>query len=431
MNGTTLALAVAALLLGAAIGYLLAAVGSRRTGYELRAAAARSEGLEAKLDTLTEEHSSLVGEAAVLREKLQQAEKSREEVQQSIAESTKALELAVARKMQEYIETLAKGATETFAERAEISFNRLVGPMDEELKRLDQVLDGMKTSQAEQLGGLGQALSDLVKTHIPELRTQTANLAQALSAPSVRGSWGEVQLKRVIELAGMTNYCDFDEQTSFSDDRGIARPDVVVHLPGGREIVIDAKVPLEAYLRLNKAADERERTEARAAHARQLESMIKDLASRNYGSRLKNSLDFVVLFVPGESMLADALAEKPALFEEAFAKSVVVASPSTLLPLLKAVAYGWRSEALERNAAKIAEIGQELYKRMTTFRGHLDRVGSGLSQAVTAFNAGVGSYEGRIVPQARRLLEHGIEGSEEELRAPREVGGLPRQVEQG
>ncbi len=407
MNGTALALVAVALLVGTALGYLIAASKSSRA------------------------NSASIGEIATLKEKLRQAEVGRQALEGSIEASTQAIELAVSRKMKEYTDQLARGATETFAGQAKRSFEGLVGPLAEELKRLDAALDGMRTSQSEQLGGLGQALSELVTTHIPQLRDQTASLARAMSAPSTKGLWGEVQLKRVIELAGMTRYCDFDEQPSFSDNRGTARPDVVVHLPGGREIVIDAKVPLDAFFRLSDAQGEEERRELRKAHAVQLESMIKDLASRNYGSRLKNSLDFVVLFVPGESMLTEALAAKPDLFEVAFARSVVIASPNTLLPLLKAVAYGWRSQALEQNAAAIATIGQELYGRLTVFREHLEKVGSSLSRAVSAFNASVGSYESRILPQTRRLLEHGIEGSEDDLRAPQEVDRLPRQVERG
>lgn len=399
-----------ALIVGVLLGYLIGHRDRPDTGMTEELNQLRGE-LESKSKSLTE----ALQDNARLEERLSATAIVREELDRSIEYVHSLLETRVSTAMQGYTEELATRAEKTFSSTAKTSFEQLVQPVDEELKRLNTELRDLQDNRRQQFGALGKSLEDLMTIHLPQLRQQTDSLVKALRQPAVRGGWGEVQLRRVIELAGMTRYSDFEEQPTFSDDAGRSRPDVVIHLPGNRCIAVDAKAPLDAFLRMTEADNDEERLRFRLAHAKQLESMVHDLASRRYAERIHNSLDFVVLFLPGEAFLSEALAAQPSLFEDAFSQSVIIASPATLLPLLKAVAFGWRSEALEQNAAQIAAIGRDLYQRLSTFRDHLARMGGGLASAVKAYNDGVGSLDRRVLPSARRFLDHGIEGKEGEL----------------
>jgi DNA recombination protein RmuC len=400
-----------ALIVGVLVGYL---IGHRHRRDEAGLVSECSQ-LRQELETKSQSLTESMQDKARLEERLSAAAVIREELDRSIEYVHSLLETRVSTAMQGYTEELAARAERTFSSTAKTSFEQLVQPVDEELKRLNTELRDLQDNRRQQFGALGKSLEDLMTIHLPQLRQQTDSLVKALRQPAVRGGWGEIQLRRVIELAGMTRYCDFEEQPTFSDDAGRSRPDVVIHLPGDRCIAVDAKAPLDAFLRMTEADSDEKRLEFRLAHARQLDAMVHDLASRRYAERLHNSLDFVVLFLPGEAFLSEALAAQPSLFEDAFSQSVIIASPSTLLPLLKAVAFGWRSEALEQNAAQIAAIGRDLYQRLSTFRDHLAKMGGGLASAVKAYNDGVGSLDRRVLPSARRFLDHGIEGKEGEL----------------
>jgi len=239
-------------------------------------------------------------------------------------------------------------------------------------------------------------------------RRETRNLVTALRRPEVRGRWGELTLRRLVELAGLTEHCDFTEQLQLVGEDGALRPDLVVHMPDARDLVIDAKTPLEAYLTALEAATEEERVTALRRHAQQVETRVRELAAKTYWSQFARSPEFAVLFLPGDQFLSAALAERPELLESALAQSVIIATPSTLIALLKAVAYGWRQSAVAQNAAQIRDLGQELYRRLGTFNGHLGRMGQRLATAVEAYNAAVGSLERGVLPQARRFGELGV-----------------------
>jgi DNA recombination protein RmuC len=230
----------------------------------------------------------------------------------------------------------------------------------------------------------------------------------ALRRPEVRGRWGELTLRRLVELAGLSEHCDFTEQLQVVGEEGALRPDLVVHMPDARDLVIDAKTPLEAYLASLEAPSDEERQQALRRHAQQVETRVRELASKSYWTQFERSPEFAVLFLPGDQFLSAALAERPELLESALGQNVIIATPSTLIALLKAVAYGWRQSAVAHNAALIRDLGQELYRRLGTFNGHLGRMGQRLGSAVEAYNAAVGSLERQVLPQARRFSELGV-----------------------
>jgi DNA recombination protein RmuC len=249
----------------------------------------------------------------------------------------------------------------------------------------------------------------------------------ALRRPEVRGRWGELTLRRVVELAGLSEHCDFTEQLTLGASGNMQRPDMVVHLPEGRELVIDAKTPLEAYLEAIEAPTEELRATALARHAQQLEAHVRELSSKSYWSQFEHSPEFAVLFLPGDQFLSSALAVRPDLIDNALRSSVIIATPSTLIGLLKAVAHGWRQAAVAENAARIRDLGQDLHRRLTVFIAHLNRTGRQLGGAVEAYNSAVGSLERQVMPGARKFSELGaatgeplpsLEPIEQPVRAP-------------
>ena len=264
------------------------------------------------------------------------------------------------------------------------------------------------------------------------LQSETANLVTALRAPSVRGQWGEIQLKRVVEMAGMVAQCDFSEQVTAAGD-GVdndqrVRPDLVVHLPGGKNIVIDAKAPLKAYLDALEAEDPEERRGHLESHSRQVRRHIAQLASKSYWSQFEPTPEFVVMFLPSEGIFSAALEQDPSLLEYGVDQRVIVASPTTLIALLRAVAYGWTQEKLAKNAQDISQLGRELYDRLASLSGHIQKVGRGLDRAVSSYNDAIGSLEGRVLVSARRLKDLGT-GSRAELVAPQAVDRRTRPLQ--
>jgi DNA recombination protein RmuC len=233
-------------------------------------------------------------------------------------------------------------------------------------------------------------------------------LVTALRRPEVRGRWGELTLRRLVELAGMSEHCDFTEQLQVIGDEGALRPDLVVHMPESRDLVVDVKTPLDAYLEALEATTEEARLIQLKRHAQHVETRVRQLASKNYWAQFERSPEFAVLFLPGDQFLSSALAERPELLETALKQNVIIATPSTLIALLKTVAYGWRQSAVAQNAAIIRELGQELYRRLGNFTGHLARAGARLGAAVEAYNAAVGSLERQVLPQARRFTDLGV-----------------------
>ena len=293
----------------------------------------------------------------------------------------------------------------TWRER-EQAFQALVDPIRSALEKTEVQVASMERERREAFISLRTQIETLAQGH-SALQRETRNLVTALRRPEVRGRWGELTLRRVVELAGLSEHCDFTEQPSIGVAGAMLRPDLVVNLPEGRRLVVDAKTPLEGYLDAIDAPTEELRALALTRHAQQVEALVRELASKAYWAQFEHSPEFVVLFLPGDQFLSTALAERPELLEHALRTGVIVATPSTLIALLKAVAYGWRQAAVAENAAVIRDLGQELHKRLSSFVAHLARTGRSLSGAVDAYNSAVGSLERQVLPGARRFTELG------------------------
>jgi DNA recombination protein RmuC len=303
----------------------------------------------------------------------------------------------------------------------------LVKPIAESISSVDKKIAQLERDRAEAHGALFNHLKTVTSGQ-EELKRETANLVTALRAPHTRGRWGEVQLRRVCEMAGMIKHCDFGEQETVASDDGRLRPDVVVQLPGGKQVVIDAKVPLAAYLDAIEARDEETRKAHLQSHLRQLREHIKKLSAKGYWSQFEATPEFVVMFVD-ESMYRVALDEAPDLMEEAIAQHVLIATPSSLLGLLRAVHYGWRQEKVAESAREVAELGRELHTRLGKFAAMLAKVGRALGTSVNAYNDAVGSFESRVLVTARKLSDHGAASESKELEQPGPVEALPRTVQ--
>jgi DNA recombination protein RmuC len=301
---------------------------------------------------------------------------------------------------------------------------RAVAPLHEALCRYEQRVAELEHDRVDAYAELREQVRSMGVVS-GELRTETKQLVAALRAPQVRGRWGEHQLRRIVEAAGLLEHCDFAEQvTAATDEQGV-RPDLVVRLHGGRTVVVDAKAPFEAYLSAMESRDERGRDGHLDQHARHLRMHVDALAGKAYWSAFESTPDFVVLFVPADPFLDAALQRDPSLMEHAFARNVVLATPATLVALLRTVAYSWRQEALARNAAAVHGLARELYGRLSTLGDHVGKLGTALHGAVTAYNKAVGSLESRVLVSARKLAEMGV--SDRDLMPPPQVEIAPRQ----
>jgi DNA recombination protein RmuC len=341
------------------------------------------------------------------------------QARQELAEAFQALSGEALKQNNEAFLNLAKTSFQTLhaeakgelAQRKQ-AIEELVKPLSESLQRYDEQLRHLEQSRQSAYGGLDQHLKTLAETQ-QRLQQETGNLVNALRAPAVRGRWGEITLKRVAELAGMVAHCDFVEQESVTVDDGRLRPDMVVQLPGGRQIIVDAKTVLSAYLEAHEAPSEERRLEGLRRHAAQVRSRMDELSLKAYWSQFERAPEFVVLFLPGEQFLGAALEQDPRLIEDGFAQGVVLATPATLMALLRAVAYGWRQERLTAHAEEAGRLGKDLYERMAVLAEHLNDVGQSLGRSVLAYNKAVGSLETRILPAARRFKELGISSDKE------------------
>ena len=300
-------------------------------------------------------------------------------------------------------------------------------------KTLDQVDREIKESERRRVEAGAQLLQRIASldTTGQELRAQTGRLVDALKRPGVRGRWGELQLKRVVELAGMVEYCDFDEQHTIevSDSERRVRPDVIVNLPGGKHIVIDAKAPLDAYLKALDAPDETARQALLADHARQVRTHLGQLAAKGYAAHVQPSPDFVVMFLPGEMFFSAALEQDASLIEYGVEQRVIPASPTTLIALLRAVAYGWQQQAMEENARKISELGRSLYESVRVLGGHFDVLGTRLKSSLDAYNQAVGSLEGNVLIKARKFRDLHAANGGEEIKALEPIDRIPRMLQ--
>lgn len=297
-------------------------------------------------------------------------------------------------------------------EQREKAVGDLVKPLREALDKADQQMRRMENDRKEAYGSLTKHLESMSEAN-RLLQAETRNLVQALRRPEVRGQWGEMTLRRLAELAGMVEHCDFYEQAHTDTGDGAIRPDMIVRMPDQREIVVDAKTPLDAYLSAIEASDEGTRKEQLQRHARKVRERVRELAGKAYWQQFSRAPDFVVLFIPGDQFLAAALDVDPGLLEDALANRVILSTPTSFVALLRAIGYGWRQEVLAENAEHIRKTGEELYSRLQVFSEHLAALGKSLDKGVRSFNSAVGSFDSRVLPGARKFTEMGISAKKE------------------
>ncbi len=285
----------------------------------------------------------------------------------------------------------------------------------------------MEAARRTAYGNVTAQLTSINEAH-QRLSKETTNLVTALRAPQVKGPWGEITLKRVVEVAGMSAHCDFTEQPTVDGENGRLRPDMIVTLPGNRTIIVDSKAPLTAYLEAIDAKDEATRQQCLVRHARMVRGHMQALSAKSYWSQFAPSPEFVVMFLPGESFFSAALEQDARLIEDGIGVRVVLATPTTLIALLRTVAYSWQQHEIGENAQRIADAGRELFERVSTFSEHLDHVGNGLRKATDCYNAAVGSWQNRVLPSGRRMNELGVAPTDHELPEMRPVDAVVREV---
>jgi DNA recombination protein RmuC len=385
-------IAAAAALIGYLAGTLSAARRTHQLGLELAEARARVAS-----ETETRERT-----AELLRQSEAQVRAAVESASRQALDANSETFLKLAR---EVFGRDQAAASNTLREREE-AIKQLVEPLKVALARQEEQAQAVERERRESTGKLSGQIENLVKVQ-DLLQRETRNLSTALRRPEVRGRWGEITLRRVVELAGMSEHCDFTEQEQVGPEGGGLRPDLLVRMPDARSIVVDAKTPLDAYMDAAEAQDDESRRTALVRHAQQVEKRVRELGQKSYWEQFEHSPEFAVLFLPGDQFLSAALAERPDLIDSALKQRIIVTTPSTLMALLKVIAYGWRQTRVTENAREIRELGQDLHKRLSVFVNHLQKIGRSLGNAVDSFNSAVGSMERNVLPQARKFPELG------------------------
>ena len=430
--GLTIIVIVLAALAGAAVCYFaLVLPSTRRAARErearvteiahLAAASERVPGLEGEIAALRDRLQDIDRKKAALEAALEAERKSHEarvkELTRMGAELERKFVGLAAEALGKNSESFLKLVSERFEKHSEsakddlekrrTAIETLVKPLGENLTKFERKVGEIEKARE----GAYRAISEQVKSLAEGqtgLRSETSRLVQALRRPQTRGRWGEYQLRNVLDLAGMTEHVDFDEQSTIDGDDGRLRPDVIIRVPGGKSIIVDAKTPLDAYLNAVEAPDEAARNQYIKDHARQVRDHVRALSSRDYWKALPETPEFVVMFVPGESFFAAAIESDPELFESAVRQRVLISTPTTLIALVKTIAYGWQQEKLAENAQVVAAQGRDLYERIKVFGGHMGDLGKSLRQTVDRYNKGVGSLESRVLPTARKFESLGV-----------------------
>jgi DNA recombination protein RmuC len=390
-------LIASAALVGGVVGALIASLRAR----------ARSETLHVELAVLK---AQVKGEEQMERERQAALERSTEKLKSqfdtlagSSLRTNSELFLQLAR---EHLTQHQQSAVSSLSER-EKAIEAMLAPIRDALGKTEQQIQRIERDRAETFGSLKASLESVALGQ-QALQKETRTLVNALRRPEVRGQWGEMTLRRLAELAGMVEHCDFKEQVHVRGEDGNLRPDMIVHMPDGRDLVVDVKTPLDAYLEAVDAATDEARAVAMKRHANSIAERVKQLGAKSYWAQFERSPDFVILFIPGDQFLSAALAEQPNLLEDAIRQDVIIATPSSFVALLKAVAYGWRQMSLAKNAETIRTLAEDLYKRLAVFTTHLGKLGRNLSSSVDHYNAAIGSLERQVLPGARKFTELGV-----------------------